>query len=115
MKLRYLLAMLCLCPILAQADIYKAVDADGHATYSAQPVKDDKKTDLEPQPPSDESNLTSHNHYINKDGQVIHSPSTTKSGAPPPGASAQCGDGTYSFSQHHRGTCSRHGGVAQWL
>jgi hypothetical protein len=33
----------------------------------------------------------------------------------PPGATAQCRDGTYSFSQHHSGTCSHHGGVAQWL
>jgi hypothetical protein len=33
----------------------------------------------------------------------------------PPGATALCRDGTYSFSQTHSGTCSRHGGVAQWL
>jgi hypothetical protein len=25
-----------------------------------------------------------------------------------------CADGTYSFSQHRRGTCSHHGGVARW-
>jgi hypothetical protein len=30
------------------------------------------------------------------------------------GASAQCRDGTYSHSHHHSGTCSGHGGVAQW-
>ncbi len=35
--------------------------------------------------------------------------------APPPGATAVCRDGTYSFSQHHAGTCSHHGGVATWL
>lgn len=28
---------------------------------------------------------------------------------------ARCGDGTYSYSAHRRGTCSHHGGVAQWL
>jgi S1-C subfamily serine protease len=33
----------------------------------------------------------------------------------PAGASAQCRDGTYSFSSHRRGTCSHHGGVATWL
>jgi uncharacterized protein YgiM (DUF1202 family) len=33
----------------------------------------------------------------------------------PSGASARCSDGTYSFSQNRRGTCSHHGGVAQWL
>jgi Protein of unknown function (DUF3761) len=37
------------------------------------------------------------------------------SSAPPPGATARCRDGTYSFSQHHSGTCSHHGGVAVWL
>ena len=39
----------------------------------------------------------------------------TGAAAPPPGATAKCRDGTYSFSQHHSGTCSHHGGVAAWL
>ena len=62
-----------------------------------------------------EGDLQSHKHYINKDGQDVHSPSATKSGAVPAGASARCVDGTYSFSKHHSGTCSHHGGVASWL
>jgi uncharacterized protein DUF3761 len=33
----------------------------------------------------------------------------------PPGATARCRDGTYSFSKHRSGTCSHHGGVAAWL
>ncbi|HEX4601126.1 MAG TPA: DUF3761 domain-containing protein [Gemmatimonadales bacterium] len=33
----------------------------------------------------------------------------------PAGARARCRDGTYSSSAHRRGTCSHHGGVAQWL
>src|SRR2546422_115948 len=33
----------------------------------------------------------------------------------PIGARACCRDGTYSFSQHRRCTCSWHGGVAEWL
>jgi hypothetical protein len=36
-------------------------------------------------------------------------------GSAPPGATARCNDGTYSYSQHHQGTCSHHGGVAVWL
>ena len=28
--------------------------------------------------------------------------------------SAECFDGTYSYSQHHEGTCSHHGGVQYW-
>lgn len=27
---------------------------------------------------------------------------------------ARCKDGTLSYSAHHEGTCSRHGGVARW-
>lgn len=32
-----------------------------------------------------------------------------------PGATARCQDGTFSHSKQHSGSCSRHGGVAQWL
>ncbi|MEJ2668459.1 MAG: DUF3761 domain-containing protein [Deinococcales bacterium] len=32
----------------------------------------------------------------------------------PAGATAECKDGTFSYSQHHRGACSRHGGVLAW-
>jgi hypothetical protein len=30
------------------------------------------------------------------------------------GPTALCVDGTVSYSAHHQGTCSHHGGVAQW-
>ncbi|WP_435627827.1 DUF4124 domain-containing protein [Candidatus Ferrigenium straubiae] len=50
MKSGYLLAIICLCPALAQAEIYKAVDADGHVTYSSAPIKGGKKIILEPLP-----------------------------------------------------------------
>ena len=33
----------------------------------------------------------------------------------PNGATAKCKDGTFSTSAHRSGTCSRHGGVAQWF
>jgi hypothetical protein len=45
----------------------------------------------------------------------VHSPSKTTSGKPPDGATAKCRDGSYSFSKHHSGTCSHHGGVDNWL
>ncbi|MEV5650203.1 DUF3761 domain-containing protein [Nocardia sp. NPDC052254] len=48
--------------------------------------------------------------YVNADGQCVLNP-----GAAPAGATAQCSDGSYSFSQHESGTCSGHGGVARWL
>jgi uncharacterized Zn-binding protein involved in type VI secretion len=53
--------------------------------------------------------------YVNRDGVAVHRPAHTVSGAVPAGASAQCRDGSYSFSTHHSGTCSHHGGVSQWL
>ena len=58
--------------------------------------------------------LSNDRHYTNSDGQQVHSPAYS-SGGVPAGATALCGDGTYSFSQHRSGTCSHHGGVAQWL
>jgi hypothetical protein len=51
--------------------------------------------------------------YTNSDGNYV--PSPTHADTPPAGASAQCADGTYSFSVHRSGTCSHHGGVAVWL
>ncbi|MCC8422645.1 MULTISPECIES: DUF3761 domain-containing protein [Photorhabdus] len=30
-------------------------------------------------------------------------------------ATARCRDGSFSYSQHRRGTCSHHGGVDKWL
>lgn len=53
--------------------------------------------------------------YVNSRGHWMPSPTRTADGKPPRGASARCGDGSYSFSQSHRGTCSHHGGVASWL
>jgi len=53
--------------------------------------------------------------YINVDGEWVPSPTRTADGQPPPGASAKCRDGTFSFSRHRQGTCSHHGGVAEWL
>jgi hypothetical protein len=52
-------------------------------------------------------------YYRNSSGNCVHRP--TKAPAAPSGATAKCDDGTYSFSQHRQGTCSHHGGVAEWL
>jgi hypothetical protein len=53
--------------------------------------------------------------YINSRGQWIPSPAWTSDGLPPQGATAHCFDGSFSFSQSSQGTCSWHGGVAEWL
>ena len=63
----------------------------------------------------DEANLSNHNTYTNRDGNTVHAPARSLTGKAPEGATARCRDGTYSFSRHRSGTCSRHGGVADWL
>jgi hypothetical protein len=50
-------------------------------------------------------------HYINSSGHVVHSPSC---GIEPDHKTAECRDGSVSHSEHLRGTCSHHGGVAHW-
>jgi len=52
-------------------------------------------------------------YYTNSKGEKVQSP--THYDSPPPGATALCNDGTYSFSKNRRGTCSHHGGVKKWL
>jgi len=53
--------------------------------------------------------------YTNAYGEWVQSPAWTADNQPPQGASAQCRDGSFSFSNTRRGTCSWHGGVASWL
>lgn len=91
---------------------YSATSTDfsgGQDSYQGQqetvPVVDN--TDYASAPPS------TNDFYTNVDGNKIQSP--TYYDSQPTGASAICGDGTYSFSQHRQGTCSHHGGVDEWL
>jgi hypothetical protein len=51
------------------------------------------------------------NYYVNSSGHVLHSPSC---GQEHEKRTAECRDGSVSFSEHHRGACSHHGGVARW-
>jgi Protein of unknown function (DUF3761) len=55
-------------------------------------------------------------YYLDRaTGDCVPRPEAAPS--PPPGATALCADGTYSFSEHPHsgGTCHGHGGVAQYL
>lgn len=58
-------------------------------------------------------NCTNNGTYTNSRGQTVKRPENCS--GPPQGATAQCRDGSYSFSQSRSGTCSHHGGVAKWL
>jgi uncharacterized protein DUF3761 len=51
--------------------------------------------------------------YTNSAGNTVCSPESVPTA--PAGATAKCEDGTYSFSESRSGTCSHHGGVAEWL
>jgi hypothetical protein len=57
------------------------------------------------------SNSTNNNNSSNT---KTSGPVVSETGAPA-GSTAKCKDGTYSFSKTRSGTCSRHGGVAEWL
>ncbi|CAH2809963.1 MAG: FIG00452900: hypothetical protein [uncultured Caballeronia sp.] len=61
-----------------------------------------------------ESGLDNHRTYRNQDGETVHSPARSRSGKAPDGATARCRDGTWNFSRHRSGTCSRHGVVVAW-
>lgn len=61
-------------------------------------------------PPPAPTHSSGGSGYINSRGNYVPSPSSD-----PAGATAKCRDGTYSYSQSRRGTCSHHGGVASWL
>jgi len=50
------------------------------------------------------------NHYVNSSRHLVHSPSC---GEEHQKRTAEC-DGSVSYSEHRRGTCSYHGGVAHW-
>jgi len=70
MKLRFLLAILCACPSLVQAEIYKAVDENGHVTYSSTPIKGGKKIILEPLPTMDAPSRSPSEGFPRVDGET---------------------------------------------
>lgn len=73
---------------------------------------EEKKTEVKKEEPKKvipTSASCEEDYYRNVDGNCVHRPSDD-----PAGASARCRDGSYSYSQNRRGTCSGHGGVAQW-
>ena len=92
----------------------------GYVGCERSTLSDDEKNKL----PSDKSSASHEQqqaaipqstprYYTNKDGVRVQSP--TRYSSQPPAATAQCLDGTYSFSLNRRGTCSYHGGVSKWI
>lgn len=56
---------------------------------------------------------TGSGYYTARSGDRVRRP--YRAPRAPAGASAQCRDGSWSFSESRRGTCSWHGGVGRWL
>ena len=52
-------------------------------------------------------------YYQATDGSMEHGPTHTRETADGR-VTADCRDGTFSYSHHHQGTCSGHGGVEKW-
>ncbi len=90
--------------------VVKKFVADPALTVKA--VQEVTKPQVQEKAPTSNTELSNDNYYTNSAGNKVHSPANAPS--VPEGASARCKDGTYSFSQSRRGTCSRHGGVAEW-
>jgi Protein of unknown function (DUF3761) len=70
-------------------------------------------TDPQAQQQQQKPKRTDNGTYVNSKGEAVKRPENCS--AAPQGATAQCRDGTYSFSKSRSGTCSHHGGVAKWL
>jgi Protein of unknown function (DUF3761) len=98
-----------------------ATSSDNHAAVlqpqemAASTLIENVKHEQATNTPSTKSDLSNNRSYTNVSGHSVHAPAYDLDGDIPAGASARCRDGTYSFSQNHRGTCSHHGGVSQWL
>ncbi len=94
-------------PSLSQPDTVKQViNTDTQKTDNTVKKQEVQPTITAPKP------LEPVDYYENTAGNTVQSPTLYDSR--PSGASAKCKDGTYSFSQSRRGTCSHHGGVAVW-
>jgi Protein of unknown function (DUF3761) len=107
MQLRRLIVVITLSLLLSQQLLTKTpTQAPGSASSAT-------KTSGTAHNDSAKAKCTDNGTYVNSKGQRVPRPENCS--AAPKGATAQCRDGTYSFSKSRRGTCSHHGGVAKWL
>jgi hypothetical protein len=111
MKALFITALLSLALSVSIAQAQCAPDPAPLSQHRLVAPVDASKRVTEP----NDAELLPHRHYKAKDGREVHSPAKSTHDQVPVGASAQCRDGTYSFSQHRRGTCSHHRGVGAWL
>src|SRR4051794_22389663 len=80
---------------------------------TSQPAQSSKNSTSQKHTQQSKPDCKDKGDYVNSSGQTVKRPEQCTTA--PAGATAQCRDGSYSFSQHRRGTCSHHGGVGHWL
>jgi len=103
---RPLSALLFILVLLSQVAVFQS-----HATQTGQDVPAARGTNN--QANRAKPKCIDNGTYVNSQGQTVKRPETCSSA--PDGATAQCRDGSYSFSKSRRGTCSHQGGVSKWL
>jgi hypothetical protein len=104
-------------PLWAAKVYYRPTKPEAEsASPTPAPEVEEPAPENSPEPegePAEPSSECTNGTYENSSGNTICKPE--ESSTVPTGATARCADGTYSFSEHRSGTCSYHGGVAEWL
>src|SRR5437016_5551553 len=97
------LLTICLCQLLEPSQAQQ--------TQPSTPSTSGSTATANARPRQPQPSCIDNGTYQNKDDQTVPRPENCSTA--PAGASAQCRDGSYSFSKNRRGTCSHHGGVAK--
>jgi hypothetical protein len=104
-------------PLWAAKVYYRPIKPEAESaspTPAPEPEEPAPESSSEPEgEPGKPSSECTNGTYENSSGNTVCKPE--ESSTVPTGATARCADGTYSFSEHRSGTCSYHGGVAEWL
>jgi Protein of unknown function (DUF3761) len=102
-------------PLYAAQVYSQPSQVESPPSYESEESETEESTpgEAESESPEEEPECTN-GTYVNSAGNTVCSPEESPDG-PPAGATAECQDGTYSFSESRSGTCSHHGGVANWL
>jgi hypothetical protein len=93
-----------------RAELKNHAEAERRERKERQEREEQEKHEKESRPPPAEC---PNGTYENSAGNIVCNPYSSPE--QPEGASAECEDGTYSFSESRSGTCSHHGGVKRWL
>jgi hypothetical protein len=102
-----------------QVVVYRCTTPSGEVEYTKVPEVGCVVAAIVQEPvtgaPGDRVEQSGDGGYRRLSSPGLRAPAQVDTHGAPAGASAQCRDGTYSFSRSRRGTCSHHGGVARWL